>query len=335
MATSQPAPASTPAKPTVVGTSTTEFQGKEVTVNKVQLRTAYGPVFRDVLDVTPRDARSDEIPVLDFKDADGTLDQKKALAEQVKIASMRNGFFYLKNHGLSEEVIKDCKDAATQFFAQDLEPKNAISKLKGKHLNGYTANGAAAISPQDGYDFREHLAWRYQPKYDPIPKNLEDAPEKVQPWIRGNDFVWDGTSHLPGFKEKVIKYWQDCITLSRRLVHIFALALDLPEDHFDHILDYPAADGAFNYYPGLTEEQAAANMKTGAGLGAHTDPQCFALLYQDLPGLQVLTTEGQWIRANPIPDTLIINIGDYIQRLTNSKFKSSVHRVFNASTTDR
>jgi len=80
-----------------------------------------------------------------------------------------------------------------------------------------------------------------------------------------------------------------------------------------------------------------SSSKSGdVGLGSHTDLQCFTLLWQDeVGGLQILTPEGQWIMAQPIPGTLVVNIGDYLMMLTNDKFKSTVHRVFNCSTSDR
>lgn len=125
--------------------------------------------------------------------------------------------------------------------------------------------------------------------------------------------------------------------LARRLVQSFALALDLPETHFDDLTTYPGADGVLNYYAASTPEDVAASRDNGdVGLGSHTDLQCFTLLWQDqVGGLQVLSPEGQWIMAQPIPGTIVVNIGDYMMRLTNDRFKSTVHRVFNRTTVDR
>ena len=97
---------------------------------------------------------------------------------------------------------------------------------------------------------------------------------------------------------------------------------------------YPGADGVFNYCPAISAEQAAAG--SDLGLGSHTDLQCFTLLWQDvIGGLQVLNREGEWIKATPIEGTFVVNIADYMQRLSNDKFKSTVHRVFSRSTVDR
>lgn len=177
--------------------------------------------------------------------------------------------------------------------------------------------------------------WQYAPKYDPEEKDLSAIPEEVKPWLRGEDFVWDDTQHLPGFKNSCLTYWAECLKLARKLVKIFALALELPnEDYFESVTTYPGADGVFNFYPAMTAEQAAAS--ADVGIGSHTDLQCFTLLWQDMiGGLQVLTKEGQWIKASPIEETFVVNIGDYLMRLTNDRMKSTVHRVFNRSTVDR
>lgn len=176
--------------------------------------------------------------------------------------------------------------------------------------------------------------WQYSPEYDPVPKDLNATPEDVKAWLRGEEFVWDGTKHIPDFKRDCIKYWQECLKLSRRLVQIFALSLDLPETYFDEMTTYPGADGVLNFYPGMSPEEASTSQDVG--IGSHTDLQCFTLLWQDsLGGLQVLKRDGQWIKAPPIPGTFVVNIGDYLMRLTNDRFQSTVHRVYNRSTHDR
>ncbi|RQM04814.1 hypothetical protein DH86_00004246, partial [Scytalidium sp. 3C] len=139
------------------------------------------------------------------------------------------------------------------------------------------------------------FSWRYEPQYDPDPKPLNAIPEEVKPWIRGESFVWEETSDLPGFKEDTLAYWKACLILARKLIKGFALSLDLPEDYFDSRTTYPGADGVYNYYPLTTEEEKAND---SVGLGSHTDLQLFTLLWQDsIGGLQVLNSEGQWIKG--------------------------------------
>jgi isopenicillin N synthase-like dioxygenase len=176
--------------------------------------------------------------------------------------------------------------------------------------------------------------WSYSPEYDPETKDLAAIPEETKPYLRGEEFVWEGTAHLPGFKEASIAYWQACLTLSRRLVRIFALSLSLPEDYFDHVTTYPGSDGVYNFYPAMTPDAAATSKDVG--LGSHTDLQCFTILWQDMSGgLQVLNSRGEWIKVSPIADTFVVNIGDFLMRLSNDRFQSTVHRVYNRATVDR
>ena len=85
----------------------------------------------------------------------------------------------------------------------------------------------------------------------------------------------------------------------------------------------------------MTEDEVAS-ANDDVGLGSHTDLQCFTLLWQDsVGGLQVLTKSGQWVNAPPIPGTFVVNIGDFFMRLTNDRFKSTVHRVYNKTTSGR
>lgn len=301
---------------------------------KLELRTAYGPVYRDVLTTPPRESRAEEIPLIDISAIYGDFEARKDLAQKIKHAAENTGFFYIQNHGIPDAAIEGALNASKTFFAQPQDKKMLVSKSKGKYYNGYSAKNTAMASPTEGLDYREAFSWRYEPQYDPDPKDPNAVPPEVQPYIRGENYVWEGTSHLPDFKDECITYWQECLKLARRLVRIFALGLDLPEQYFDPLVTYPGSDGVFNYYPAMSAEEAAKS--EDIGLGSHTDLQCFTLLWQDMSGgLQVLNKDGQWIKATPIEGTFVVNIGDYLMRLTNDKFKSTVHRVYNRSTVDR
>jgi isopenicillin N synthase-like dioxygenase len=263
---------------------------------KLELRTGYGPVYRDVLSTPPRDCTQEEIPVIDLSRLySSKFEDRKALAADIRVAATNNGFFYIKNHGIEEETISNAKKQLFTFFKQSTEDKMKISQDLSKYYNGYKGPRSTWISPGESVDVKESMGWRYAPKYDPDTKDLDATPAEVQTWIRGEEFVWEGTSHLPGFKEEVLAYWASCLTLARKLVKVFALSLDLDEDYFDSRVTYPGADGVFNYYPVRTEGE---KMEQSVGLGSHTDLQLFTLLWQDMNGgLQVLNAEGQWIKV--------------------------------------
>jgi hypothetical protein len=49
---------------------------------------------------------------------------------------------------------------------------------------------------------------------------------------------WEGTQHIPNFKDGSTAYWQECLALAPRLIRVFALALDLDEDYFDDLVTH-------------------------------------------------------------------------------------------------
>lgn len=158
--------------------------------------------------------------------------------------------------------------------------------------------------------------------------------EKDERSFGEDDFIWEGTKHLPGFRDVTVTFWQKRLELARKLVRIFALALGQSEDYFDNITTHPGADGLYVHYPGTPD--LTTDMTVDAGIGSHTDIQCFTLLWQDMSGgLQVLSAQDEWLDARPIEGTIVVNIADFLQRLSNNRFKSTVHRVFNRQSTSR
>ncbi|KAI1362851.1 hypothetical protein F5Y08DRAFT_259678 [Xylaria arbuscula] len=307
-----------------------------MSVTKLELRTALGPVYRDVLPYPPRDCTPEEIPIIDLEPMfSSDLSERKKVSSAIRAAAVNNGFFYVKNHGISSEIIGRCKSQVLNFMRQPLEAKDQLRSHKySKYFNGYLGRRKAQISPSETADVRESFTFRYSPELDPDePKDISEVPPEIRSWIRGEDFVWEGTKHLPGFKKDCVAYWSACLSLARRLVRMFALSLDLEENYWDDKVTYPGADGVFNYYPTRTQEEIQEKF---VGLGSHTDLQLFTLLWQDsVGGLQVLNREGQWIKAPPIEGTIVVNIGDYMMRLCNDIYKSTVHRVTNESTQER
>lgn len=176
-------------------------------------------------------------------------------------------------------------------------------------------------------------------------------------------FPWSRTTSVPHFAPAVIAYWRSCLALARALVRTFALSLDLDETFFDSKVTHPDAALALNYYPPLPprkenprstgrhlqaptpspspppeghgrsggqRERDEDTEQEEVSIGSHTDFQLFTILCQDaVPGLQVLSRGGQWLNAPPVPGTFVVNIADYLQRITNGMYVSTVHRAIN------
>jgi hypothetical protein len=92
-----------------MSTSTT---GTVSSYSLLELYSAYGPVYRRVSNAPARDCRFDEIPVIDISGIYDSVERRMELAREIKWAAENTGFFYIKNHGIEEDVIRGAQDAA-------------------------------------------------------------------------------------------------------------------------------------------------------------------------------------------------------------------------------
>ncbi|KAG8708230.1 hypothetical protein FRC08_000050 [Ceratobasidium sp. 394] len=277
----------------------------------------------------------ESIPTMyDLSGLSGSTDEKARVADKIRDACVHVGFFYVKNHGIDNQIIENVVKASRLFF--DLPPgeKTKLDIHKSSNFKGYTALLGENTNPENRGDLHEG--------FDIGPETTADNTSDASVMTGSN--VWPNPDVAPGFREAVIRYYQAVVGLGLRLFPVFALALNLSEDFFADkvtcsLSPYPdpnrlvqirnaAAIMRLLHYPpqtGVVDDRVQ-------GIGAHTDYECFTILWQDaVPALQVLNTSSQWVDAIPIPGTFVINIGDQMARWTNDIFKSTVHRAINRS----
>ena len=126
--------------------------------SKLELRTAYGPVFRDVLNTPPRDCTPEEIPIIDLAPLYSVqIETRKALAKEIRAAAVNTGFFYIKNHGIEPKTISDAKKQLLAFFKQPSKDRMKISQDLSKYFNGYRGPRSTKISPGESLDVKESV----------------------------------------------------------------------------------------------------------------------------------------------------------------------------------
>lgn len=253
------------------------------------------------------------------------------------------GFFYIRNHGIPADVTQDAYEACLEFFRQDVQTKMRADSKGARWENGYRAPDTQRLNPFEGVDVRESFSYRYDPRYDTTvgEDKLGEIPEGVKEYLRCEDYPWEQTSNLPRLKESMTRHIGECLRLARALTRCFALSLGLEEGCFDDKVKYPDASYGLNYYPPIEDStRRALGMDDGekerVSIGSHTDFQLFTILWQDSHGgLEVLNKQGQWLRAKPMEGTLVVNLGDCMQRITNDEYISTVHRARNYSGRER
>ncbi|KAL4249350.1 iron/ascorbate-dependent oxidoreductase family protein [Abortiporus biennis] len=269
------------------------------------------------------DTAFDHIPFIDLQEVDNPDPAtRKALADAVRNACINVGFLYVKNHGIPEDTINKALEASKKFFSQTEDKKLEIDIRETPNFKGYTALMSSNNDPENAGDMHEGFEFGWE---ELIPK--EQDGKRANDGAMAGANVWP--SDLPRFREDVLGYYHAAVNLGRKLFPLFALALDLEANFFDDKTKNAAAIMRVLHYPpqtGIVDDRVI-------GIGAHTDFECFTILWQEpgIQALQVLNTEKKWIDAPPIPGTLVVNLGDQLARWTNDVFKSTVHRAINRS----
>ncbi|KAH7096730.1 Clavaminate synthase-like protein [Auriculariales sp. MPI-PUGE-AT-0066] len=270
------------------------------------------------------DSHFDAIPVIDLEHATSPdFEKRRAIADAIRDACLRVGFFYIKNHGIDESLISTCIDSSKQFFDLPLPTKEAMDIRKSPNYKGYTGLLTENTDPEHGAgDMHEAFEWGYED----IDRQSDDVVREDGAMKGAN--VWPSEQDVPGFRLSLLNYYHAAVQLGLSLFPLLALALNQPEDFFADKTLHPAAIMRVLHYPPQTGEMDDRVI----GIGAHTDYECFTILWQDnVGGLQVLNGEGKWIQAPPIPGTFVVNLGDQLARWTNDVFKSTRHRAINRS----
>ncbi len=265
---------------------------------------------------------SNSLPVIDIAGLAGDFAARRLVAHQLRAACVDTGFFYIKGHGTPPSLIETLFHQSRTFFALPMEQKLALAMANSPCRHGYeplkaqTLESGAPPDLKEGYLAGEDLAADH-------PAALNDP---------GNVGPNQWPPQLPSFKEVMISYLAEMKGLTKTLMRGLALSLDLEEDYFDDFCRDPVLTLRLLHYP----PQPANPAPNEKGCGAHTDWGGITVLLQDdAGGLQVRHADGSWISAPPLAGTFVVNIGDLFARWTNNLYRSTVHRVVNASGRDR
>jgi isopenicillin N synthase-like dioxygenase len=261
------------------------------------------------------------IPVIDMAPLhEGRRESAQRVAAELLAAAQAVGFFYVRNHGLSADLIARTDALARRFFALPLEEKQK-AKVTPWH-RGFIKVGEAKMYAGARVDLKESFIWGGE-------VGAQEAAGEAGQKMRGPN-QWPQS--MPEMRATFNEYFAAANECGRVLLRGFAASLDLDLDHFSRRFDRPITRGAAVFYPpqppDLGEDQF--------GVAPHTDYGCLTLVCQDpIGGLQVQGRDGEWVVAQPIADTLVVNVGDLLARWTNGRFKSTPHRVINRSGRER
>lgn len=256
------------------------------------------------------------IPLIDLTDALTTSGaRREKVVSEIRNAAETAGFFYVGNHGISQNLITELFSISGKFFDLPQAAKESIA-MKDGIMRGYERIGAQTLDQTAHPDVKESFqcARDCEPSHPYVLK-------KYPPYGKNQ---WP--ERLPEFEKASMAYLQQVETLARKIMCLLARSLDLREDFFEPLYGAPSDVLRFLRYPPQPKD---ADSKT-FGAGSHTDWGAMTLLAQDdIGGLEVQMPDGEWVPATPIANTFVVNLGDMIPRWTSGRYRSNAHRVRN------
>lgn len=237
--------------------------------------------------------------------------RKEKFVNEIGKAYEEIGFVALKNHFLSDNLVDELYTEVKSFFELPVETKQKyeIEGLAGQR--GYISFGKEHAKGKKEGDLKEFWHFGQEPSED---ANLtEEYPENVQ------------VEELENFNKTGMEAYRMLEKTGIYVLRALALYIGLDEFYFDHWASNGNSILRPIHYPPIQEEPKGA-----VRAGAHGDINLITLLMgASTGGLQVLRKDGEWIDAIPQEDELVINVGDMLERHTNNKLRSTIHRVIN------
>lgn len=252
------------------------------------------------------------IPVVDLGDfLSGDAARKEKFVQQLGKAYEDVGFVAVKNHGIPDELITDLYKYVQKFFSMPGEKKHSyeIKELAGQR--GYTSFGREHAKGFDAPDLKEFFQFGQTVEdNDPIKSEYPD-----------NVTVNEVPEFTPTLKEAYHQFEKS----GKALLQAIALYLGLDEHYFDDYVHNGNSILRAIHYPPIQGEP-----KSAIRAEQHEDINLITLLVgASADGLQILTRQGEWVPVTSLPEQIVVNVGDMLQRLTNNKLRSTTHRVVN------
>ena len=252
------------------------------------------------------------IPSVDLSDfIHGDAEKKAQFVKALGEAYETIGFVAVKNHLIDEPTVEKLYSQVQKFFElpADVKKKYEVEGLAGQR--GYTSFGKEHAKGSNAGDLKEFWHFgQYVSGDDPIKK---EYPDNVT------------VSDLPEFNEVGEKAYKALENTGKYMLRAIALFLGLEETYFDAKIHHGNSILRPIHYPPITSEPQSA-----VRAGQHEDINLITLLIgASADGLEVLNKKNEWVAVTALPDHIVVNVGDMLQRHTNGRLKSTTHRVVN------
>jgi isopenicillin N synthase-like dioxygenase len=256
---------------------------------------------------------SSRIPTLDIRrfTHPSSPEDRQAFVDELGAAYREWGFAGIRGHGIPQARIDEAYETFRKLFALPEEAKKQYHVPGGGGARGYTPFGVETAKGAKYSDLKEF--WHVGREIPRDSKYADDMPPNIWP------------AEIPGFERIGYGLYQSLDDLGSQVLRALALHIDLPENYFADKTDSGNSILRPIHYPPITTDDIP-NVRAGA----HQDLNQFTFLVgARAVGLEVLSRKGEWVPFTADADTIVVNIGDMLQRMTNHVYPSTTHRVVN------
>lgn len=257
----------------------------------------------------------DAIPSLDLEHFYGGGEERKVrFVADLGAAFHTIGFVAVRNHFLEGALQDQLYEAIRKFFALSDETKSKYERPELAGQRGYIGKGKEHAKGRNTGDLKEFF--HVGQELAPADLVREGYPSNIWP------------EEVPELKTLAVQAYRSLEKTGAFLLRAIAHYLQLPEHFFDDKIHHGNSIlRPIHYYP---IERPEAVPPDAVRAAEHGDINLITLLMgASAEGLQVLRHDGKWIPITALPDQLVVNVGDMLERLTNGTLKSTVHRVVN------
>ncbi|KAF8018807.1 hypothetical protein BT93_H3643 [Corymbia citriodora subsp. variegata] len=281
----------------------------------MELQSSYPPLFRGLRDSAPAadlDEGSwmtkpihepDPIPVIDLQRLD-------VEPERLGEACREWGIFRVVNHGVPLDLLTGVRSHAGRLFSLPFESKQALLAAPLSYFWGtpiLTPSGSALQGGAQSVNWVEGLN---------VPLG------QLSLLGDGGDDDDDEVTVLASLRNVLQEYGVHLGRIAKLLFRAMAEDLRLDPTLSKSYLSESTGFVRLYRYPHCSK--AGGNM---SGMEAHSDSSVLSILCQDEVGGLELYKDEQWIQVQPVPDALIVNVGDMLQAMSDDEYISVKHRV--------
>lgn len=251
-----------------------------------------------------------KVPELNLYDYLGSDEaKKKSFIDQLFYGLKEYGFICLTGHHISEELLDKAYQDSEALFSMSEEKKKSYSMPENGFQRGYTPFGTEHAKDSKVADLKEF--WHVgREGY----KDLEN--------------FWPQESETKDFKDTLTKLYSLLDGVGLSLLEALTYSLDLPKDYFNQRVANGNSILRLLHYPPVAEGVEKSALRAAP----HEDINLITILVAATQsGLQLKDRDGKWLDVSPPKNSLIVDAGDMLSRITNEVIPATTHQVINPS----